>query len=365
MSTDDTASPEGDDHSASPESSRPDSPATSSRRQRLRSPLIALYRRLRSPLIALYRWDGWLKIGGIATAITAVAALFYTAKTLQSTQNQYGLSEQGQVTDRFSKAVEHLGSDKIDVRLGGIYSLERLARDSPKDQPTIIEILSAFVRTQAPADGPQCVMPKIVRLHNADIQWKYSGPLPKMEVDVQAAVTVLGRRDTHHDAGTLPDLSSSCLIQAQVTGGSLAGANFYRTKLGAALFDHTDLRCVILSVVDLPTAVFHESNLNRAYLFGIKANWASFERADMRGTELANADLRNASLAGANLSGAELRSAILTDTDKNGGLDNTNFSGVHYTADTKWPDNYKPPDSTDIDVSKYHWWSADCLRALG
>jgi len=50
------------------------------------------------------------------------------------------LSEQGQVTDRYTKAIEQLGSDKLDVRIGGIYALERVARDSARDHPTIMEV---------------------------------------------------------------------------------------------------------------------------------------------------------------------------------------------------------------------------------
>ena len=56
------------------------------------------------------------------------------------------LTEQGQVTDRYTKAVEQLGSDKLAVRIGGIYALERVARDSERDYPTVIEVLTAFVR---------------------------------------------------------------------------------------------------------------------------------------------------------------------------------------------------------------------------
>jgi hypothetical protein len=50
------------------------------------------------------------------------------------------------LTDRYSKAIEHLGDSKVDVRLGGIYALERVAADSPTDRSAIIEVLCAFVR---------------------------------------------------------------------------------------------------------------------------------------------------------------------------------------------------------------------------
>jgi hypothetical protein len=50
------------------------------------------------------------------------------------------------VTERYAKAIEQLGSDKLEVRIGGIYALERIARDSARDHPTVMEVLAAFVR---------------------------------------------------------------------------------------------------------------------------------------------------------------------------------------------------------------------------
>ena len=36
------------------------------------------------------------------------------------------------------------------IRLGGIYALERIARDSEKDHGPIMEVLTAYVREKAP-----------------------------------------------------------------------------------------------------------------------------------------------------------------------------------------------------------------------
>jgi len=59
------------------------------------------------------------------------------------------------VTDRYTKAIEQLGSDKRDVRIGGIYALERVARDSPRDHPTVIEVLAAFIREHSREQWPE------------------------------------------------------------------------------------------------------------------------------------------------------------------------------------------------------------------
>ncbi|TMR15889.1 hypothetical protein ETD85_55735, partial [Nonomuraea zeae] len=79
---------------------------------------------------------GLVVIGGV---VFTALGLWYTAQTLNTTQ-------QGQITDRYTKAVEQLGSTKSDVRLGGIYALQRLAFDSTHDRDSIRNVLSAFVR---------------------------------------------------------------------------------------------------------------------------------------------------------------------------------------------------------------------------
>ena len=77
--------------------------------------------------------------------------------------------EQGHITDRYTKAIEQLGKldgDKpnIEIRLGAIYALERIARDSPRDHWTIMEVLTAYVRQNSPAapeGNPEKPLPEI------------------------------------------------------------------------------------------------------------------------------------------------------------------------------------------------------------
>jgi hypothetical protein len=89
-------------------------------------------------------------LGGAAVLIGAVAAY------LQFTQQQQAARER-LTTENFSKAIEQLGSDKLEVRLGGIYALERISKESPQDHWTVMENLTAFVRegTQRTAANPE------------------------------------------------------------------------------------------------------------------------------------------------------------------------------------------------------------------
>jgi hypothetical protein len=129
------------------------------------------------------------------------------------------LTREGQITDRFTRAVDQLGSDQLDVTLGGIYALERIAKDSPIDRATIAEILTAHVRGFAPWPPPE-----------GDGEYADTYPLDRLprlaerSSDVQAALTALGRMPSG-DRGRL-DVRWTDLRRADLAGGCFAGAHF-------------------------------------------------------------------------------------------------------------------------------------------
>jgi hypothetical protein len=262
---------------------------------------------LRRGLQKLFSWSGWPKLAAIATALTAVAALWFSAKSLGSTEKQYSLTQQGQVTDRFTKAVEQLGSDRLDVRLGGIYSLERLARDSRPDRSVIFEVLSAFIRTHA---GPA----------------KDCNALSTPAVDVQAALTVIGRRDRPAPQFEKIDLQNTCLANVILTGAYLDGALLSAADLVGAWLPSASLVDAEFVIANLNAANFTDANLTSADLRITNLYSSSLSRTNLTDAKLSAADLSDATLVGANL----------TDT----GLDN-----IYYDATTQWPQGFTPPPS--------------------
>jgi hypothetical protein len=71
-------------------------------------------------------------------------------------RNAHALNEQSHITDRYIKAVEQLGSSSVDVRLGGIYALGRIMRDSDTDRQMVVEVLAAYLRHHSSTpDAPE------------------------------------------------------------------------------------------------------------------------------------------------------------------------------------------------------------------
>ncbi|TDV48919.1 pentapeptide repeat-containing protein [Actinophytocola oryzae] len=59
------------------------------------------------------------------------------------------------ITDLYSKAADQLGSEKAAVRLAGLYSLERLAQNTPPLRQTIVNLLCAYLRMPSEAPSEQ------------------------------------------------------------------------------------------------------------------------------------------------------------------------------------------------------------------
>jgi hypothetical protein len=60
---------------------------------------------------------------GFRTAIVAGIAGLAALLSLVVATRTYRLTQEGQITDRYTKAIEQLGSDKRDICLGAIYAL--------------------------------------------------------------------------------------------------------------------------------------------------------------------------------------------------------------------------------------------------
>lgn len=238
-------------------------------------------------------------IGTLITAFTAIGALVFTGLSLNATRAQVEVTQQGQYTDRYTKAVEQLdqtGPEHLQTRLGGIYALQRLTRDSPRDQPTIVNVLVTFITSTIQRANPTTSCPD------------------RIAPDTQAALTVLNERDREHDAHTSPDsrmrLLGGCLADSQLAGAYLTEADLGGTDLIEANLTEADLTEAYLT-----RAYLTRVNLRGANLAGADLRWADLIEADLTAAYLTGANLRGADLAGADLTGADLRGAHLADTN--------------------------------------------------
>jgi hypothetical protein len=211
-----------------------------------------------------------------------------------ATWRQLQINREGQITERFSKAIDHLGESsdgKIDVRLGGIYALERIANNSRDDRATIAEILTAFVRGHAAWMDPgsnDASPPEAPQMKLAELRVRAP--------DVQAAMTVLGRRAKPPGGDQVlqlsgVDLRKAHLSLAHLEGARLDGAHLEEAYLYGAHLERAQLYGAHLEGAVLYGAYLEGANLNGAHLEGADFNgahleWAHFDSAYLEGTDL-------------------------------------------------------------------------------
>ena len=173
----------------------------------------------------------------------------------RATEKSVSIAHEGRLTERLTRAVTQLGDDNMAIRLGGIYALERLAKDSDTDHGRVMDVLTAYVRENAlrhAEDAPQAAN--------------------KPTTDMQAILTVIGRRKT-------------------------PGNNRHNARLD---LNHTRLVGADLKMADLTGA-----DLTGADLTGADLTGADLTDAKLLDANLLGANLLNANLLGANLSGSK------------------------------------------------------------
>ena len=179
-------------------------------------------------------------IGGFALFL----GLYFTWRRVEISQEQ-------QVTERFTRAIDQLGATddkgkkKLEIRLGAVYALERIARDSKKDHWPIMETLTTYVREHAPWPQKDIQETGFIRPpQTAQTEQQASNKpndrpdpeIPVPEPDIQAILTVLRRRTRYFGNGEVEnlDLHATNLRRGNLRGAHLEGADLIEAHLEKA-----------------------------------------------------------------------------------------------------------------------------------
>ena len=321
-----------------------------------------------------------LVIGGIIAIVLAVWRSIVA-------ERQADTAQQSLLNERYERGAEMLGSDVLSVRLGGIYALQRLAHEHPKEYHLqIMRLMCAFVRyptedqsfldKQSTDEPTPLIRPDIdaamaafvnrdeqrldieseahftvdfqtaklrgahyahanlsgARLHRADMS---KAELPNANMSgsdltcANLSEANLSRADLSYADLDDAELPNATLIRTVMTGATLTGANLVDADLGLA-----DLTDAELRDARLPRAGLVDANLSRARLIGTDLSGSRLIGTNLSGARLIGTDLTGANLAHANLSGASLRGAELSGAN----LSTYDLSGNSEPWHTAWPE---------------------------
>jgi uncharacterized protein YjbI with pentapeptide repeats len=244
-------------------------------------------------------------------------------------RNQAQIGRESHYTTLFTKAVEQLGATRdvttqelvskpdgsaseavlrtepnLEVRLGAIYALERIATDSERDHWPIMEVLSAYVRN---AQNAGRLVPKPDGTKSL-IAWfdeiRRSGP----RVDIQAAFTVMCRRsetriEREREENQFLDFSEANLQNIRAARGNLSEANFCGASLDFASFREIGLQNAQFDDSSFYGVRFDSSDLSRVGFEDCKIERSNFYDCTLTAGRFIQATLRNVTFSACDLSG--------------------------------------------------------------
>ncbi len=357
-----------------------------------------------------------LGLGALLVAL--LGALFLIWRSLVA-QRTLDTTRDGLVTDRINAAVASLGAEKeikrqlkaadgtplyeddqsgqpdpkkplfetvtlpnMEVRIGAIHALGRIARENLNFHVQIMEILCAYVRENAAAGGAMPYKPlkllvnyieeglsaEAIQTYLAEL---HSGldtlrkTLPKPRTDIQTALEVLGRRtpaQKRREGGWPdPDRDAPCNFDQPFPtpppypdGGSVEDrkgwskkfadfrmaadeliaqfrtARTYRHDLRNTNLQDCDLSHLDLRGADLNGAQMQGADLSEAQMQGADLGWAQMQWANLSGAQMQGADLRGAQMQGADLGWAQMQGANLWKAQMQGAnLRGAQMQGAH------------------------------------
>ncbi len=260
----------------------------------------------------------------------------------------------------------------LEVRIGAIYALERIARTSLDDHIQIMEILTAYIRENAKAsDAPPANLPGFPEnFGGATKGWpevfekwqvKHLEAVARLiterpiRADIQVALTVIGRRGDEQVSRELEGTrrfgeevwsAAPYPSPSDVTGVNewnmahyrfrdalekwrarspryrldLRNTNLRGADLTGGRFDRADFRAAQLQGAKLDDAYMQGAKLDDADMQG-----ASFRKAQMQGCDLFMAQVQGASFVSAQMQGANIVRTRVQGAD----LGDASLAGAH------------------------------------
>jgi hypothetical protein len=194
------------------------------------------------------------------------------------------LARRAQTSERFTRAIDQLGSDRPEVQLGGIYALEQIAAQAPDNRLAVTEVLVAYLHRRWPLSSAATTQPAQAMRVRAP--------------EAQAALTVLTRRTTDFLDPPL-DLSGLDLRGADISGHLYRHPHLRAGNLQRADFRGSDLRGATFSSVYLSNADFRDADLRGTGYASANESLTLADDFATRPTDIEDAGLRTAKCTGA------------------------------------------------------------------
>ncbi|MCL6285033.1 pentapeptide repeat-containing protein [Ruegeria sp. 2012CJ41-6] len=268
-----------------------------------------VHRALPTERLEIWDWRFSLaKLAALTATTAAVVAFPLTLVRVNFSRRQTEVQEKGQITDRFSKSIEGLGTDKtitvegeqvsvpnLEVRVGSILALSRIADETPSELQQVLRALIVYVRENSGTKHSPV---------NVDASPEFVEKFERLSfprADVRTALETISDLAVpyrNQDSRNYLDLRSSSFKNQVIVGLNLS-------KFDLRICDFSG---AFTQLCDFSGCRFHGSSFGDAKLTKLQLGMAKFDSCDFRG----HVDFEESTLEGAFFQNCDLSTALIT-----------------------------------------------------
>ena len=251
--------------------------------------------------ILIWGWDSmyaWLKrddsggamIRNAGLLIGGIIAIVLAVWRSRVAERQADTAQQSLLNERYQQGAEMLGNHILSVRLGGIYTLERLAAEHPEVYHIqIMKLLCAFV----------CNPTEDKRIErNPDGEGSQCEQQSEVRSDIAETMQAIGSRGRvgiaiEQDEGFKLYLRKANLNRLQVQDAELSHAWLTKADLSRSILPRANLSCVRLRQANLSEAELRRADLSDSNLWGANLSKTILRNANLSGTDFWGANAQS------------------------------------------------------------------------
>jgi hypothetical protein len=100
-------------------------------------------------------WRNWaILVGGGAGLVIAVWRGYAADRLSKASQSQADIARRAHITEVYKDAVGQLSHERLEIRLGAIFTLKQIGEDFPEFRHYVFQILTAYVKGRSAGANP-------------------------------------------------------------------------------------------------------------------------------------------------------------------------------------------------------------------
>ena len=265
----------------------------------------------------------------IGSALIAIIGLKLFLHRLEKQEKQIDLQRKQRTDDRFTTAVELLGSSETSARTGAIYSLYHLAIEDEKYRKEVSQILCSHIRSKTNE-------PDYKKEHKERASNEIQSTIDLLLKDKNGNKGLYCQDFAKEENFPKANFEYAHLVNANFSFAQCKGAIFNHAKCQGANFDYAQCQGAHFNTAQCQGANFTFAQWQGAKFTSAQCQGAYFDKAQCQGAKFIHAQCQGAGFSYAKCQGADFYKAQCQGAGFNhaqfqaANFDETHFQGAYF-----------------------------------